>query len=81
MICVGYNDTIGAFKVMNSWDVSFGNGGFVWIAESVIREAVKEAYVGFLRPKNVRLRPEFAREDPNEQETQNLSDALIKDVN
>ncbi len=81
MICVGYNDTIGAFKVMNSWDVNFGNDGFVWISESVIREAVKEAYVGFLRPKNVRLRAEFAREVPNAQETQNLSDALINDVN
>lgn len=81
MICVGYNDTIGAFKVMNSWGVDFGNDGFVWISESVIREAVMEAYVGFLRPKNARLRPEFAREPTNEQETQNLSDALIKDVN
>lgn len=81
MVCVGYNDTLGAFKVMNSWDTGFGNNGFVWIAEPVFREAVKEAYVGFMQPPGVRLRAEFARETPNPEETQNLSDALIKDVN
>lgn len=81
MVCVGYNDTLRAFKVMNSWDLSFGNNGFVWIAEPVFSEAVKEAYVGFMRPPGAKIRAEFARETPNPEETQNLSDALIKDVN
>ncbi len=81
MVCVGYNDTLSAFKVMNSWGSGFGNNGYVWISEAVFIQAVKEAYTGFLRPKNTRLRPEFARENPNDEENQNLSDALIKDVN
>lgn len=55
MLCIGYNDTLQAFKLLNSWDTSFGNGGYVWVSYDVFRQAVKEAYVGFMKPRNAAL--------------------------
>ena len=40
-ICVvGYDDDKygGAFEIMNSWDVNWGNGGFTWIPYSVFQK-------------------------------------------
>jgi hypothetical protein len=32
IMIVGYDDTIEAFKVMNSWDVGWGQGGMAWVS-------------------------------------------------
>ena len=81
MICIGYNDRLSAFKVMNSWNTNFGDGGYIWISEDVFQQVVKEAYVGVLKPRDAKIRPLIAREPPNPTETQNISKELIKDVN
>jgi hypothetical protein len=31
MLLVGYDDSINAFKLMNSWGTSWGDGGFAWV--------------------------------------------------
>lgn len=35
---IGYNDTKQAFRFINSWGTSFGDGGYGWIAYSFINE-------------------------------------------
>ncbi len=32
MVLVGYDDALGAWRVMNSWGTSWGDGGFFWLA-------------------------------------------------
>lgn len=44
MVVTGYDDSRGAFKVMNSWGTGWGNGGFGWISYSAFKRRVKEAY-------------------------------------
>jgi cathepsin K len=55
MLVVGYDQSIKAFKVMNSWDRTFGTSGFIWISFDVFSKAVKEAYVASLPPLNATL--------------------------
>lgn len=43
MVVVGYDDNKGAFKVLNSWGTSWGQGGFGWIAYSAFKTRVREA--------------------------------------
>lgn len=45
MVVVGYSDEKSAFKVINSWRTSWGDGGFGWISYAAFRQAVREAYV------------------------------------
>jgi len=45
MVIVGYDDEKGAFKVMNSWGVQWGNDGFFWLSYSFVTSVVNEAYV------------------------------------
>jgi hypothetical protein len=80
MLCVGYNDTLRAFKVMNSWDVTFGDGGFVWISEGVFKQVVKEAYSAVLQPAGSILAAMIAPEEINISENK-LFDNLITDTN
>lgn len=46
VICVGYNDNIGAFLMVNSFGISFGNNGFFWIDYNFMfkQEVIKQAY-------------------------------------
>lgn len=44
MIVVGYNDSKGAFKVLNSWGTHWGDGGFGWISYGAFKRRVREAY-------------------------------------
>lgn len=42
---VGYDDGIGAFKIINSWGNSWGEDGYFWIDYDFIPYCVKEAYI------------------------------------
>lgn len=44
MVVVGYDDNRGAYKVLNSWGVSWGDGGFGWISYNAFANQVREAY-------------------------------------
>ena len=46
MCVVGYNDSIEAFKLMNSWGTEKGDSGFVWISYNLVQTGIfSEAYV------------------------------------
>ena len=46
MCMVGYNDSIEAFKLMNSWDSIKGDHGFIWIGYNLVQAGIfSEAYV------------------------------------
>lgn len=45
MVVVGYNDSMNAFKVQNSWGTSWGNNGFFWLAYNLFPQVVREGYV------------------------------------
>lgn len=44
VLCVGYNDTLNAFKILNSWGTRWGNKGFGWISYEVMKKVLYEAY-------------------------------------
>lgn len=50
MLCVGYDDSINAFKFMNSYGTSFGNDGFAWISYDAFKKRTLEAYVTLDQP-------------------------------
>jgi hypothetical protein len=47
MVVVGYDDTKGggAFKLMNSWGVGWGDKGFCWVSYGALRSMIGVAYV------------------------------------
>lgn len=45
LICTGYNDSLGAIKVINSWSSSWGFKGSIWIDYKLINKYIAEAYV------------------------------------
>lgn len=45
MLLVGYDNSLGAFKIMNSWGKNWGSSGFVWVDYDSFRTMVSEAYV------------------------------------
>jgi Papain family cysteine protease len=55
MLCVGYSDKLGAFKLMNSWSTDFGNQGFIWVDYQLFRQTTLEAYYSTLIPAGVNL--------------------------
>jgi hypothetical protein len=44
LVVTGYDDSRGAFKVINSWGTHWGDNGFGWISYSAFKNRVKEAY-------------------------------------
>jgi hypothetical protein len=44
MVVVGYNDVRQSFEIMNSWDTSWGNDGFVWVKYKDFAEYCVLAY-------------------------------------
>jgi len=56
MAIVGYDDTKGAFKVMNSWSTAWGENGFGWISYEVFLLQARELYVMYIN-KNKELSP------------------------
>lgn len=60
MAVVGYDDTRGAYRIMNSWSTSWGDNGFMWMSYETFETLVVEAYS--LEPAGDREPPE---PDPN----------------
>lgn len=50
---VGYSALLDAFKVLNSWGTTFGDGGFAWIAPSVMARSTFDRLVVQSTPKEV----------------------------
>lgn len=44
MTLVGYDDELGAFRLINSWGRSWGDGGYAWIDYDTFVETAHEAY-------------------------------------
>ncbi len=42
---VGYDDNIGAFKIINSWGTNWGEDGYFWIDYDFVPYCIKEAYI------------------------------------
>ena len=45
MVVVGYSDTKGAFKILNSWGADWGTKGYFWISYAMFPRVVREGYV------------------------------------
>jgi hypothetical protein len=43
MMVVGYNDTIQAFKVLNSWGNTWGDNGYCWIGYNIFNSSLNYA--------------------------------------
>ncbi|OWY23603.1 hypothetical protein C7N43_03665 [Sphingobacteriales bacterium UPWRP_1] len=52
MCIIGYDDSRGAFEVMNSWDTNWANNGFVWIKYNDLATLTKYAFQFYLFNKN-----------------------------
>ncbi|MFH0982451.1 MAG: C1 family peptidase, partial [Planctomycetota bacterium] len=44
MALVGYDDSLGAYRVMNSWSSQWGDGGSIWMAYETFEATAFEAY-------------------------------------
>jgi hypothetical protein len=45
MLVVGFDDSKGAFKVLNSWGKDWGRDGYCWITYNLFPQVVREGYV------------------------------------
>ena len=45
VVCVGFNDTIGAIQIYNSWGTGWANKGMGYIAYNLLDSKVQEGYV------------------------------------
>lgn len=45
MVITGYDDSLNAFKVLNSYGKEWGSKGYVWISYDFIAVCIKEAYI------------------------------------
>jgi hypothetical protein len=45
MVAIGYDDTRGAFRIINSWGSNWGENGYAWIGYDTFNRIVNEAYV------------------------------------
>jgi hypothetical protein len=44
LACVGYDDSLGAYRIMNSWSTQWGDAGFMWMAYETFEATVFEVY-------------------------------------
>lgn len=45
MLVIGYDDDRNAFRVLNSWGTSWGDGGYYWLDYNLFPRVVNEAFV------------------------------------
>ena len=45
IVIVGYDDSISALKIINSWGIDFANSGYLWISYNVAKKIIGEAYI------------------------------------
>lgn len=45
MVAVGYDDTRGAFRLLNSWGTKWADDGYGWISYTAFRRMIREGYV------------------------------------
>ena len=55
MTLVGYDETLQAFRLINSWGTGWGDGGFGWVSYSSFRSEVRGAFV--MRPAGQAVAP------------------------
>jgi hypothetical protein len=55
VVIVGYDDTIEAFKVMNSWGAGWGQGGMIWISYKLFQDShfSSNAFIGRITKNSV----------------------------
>jgi len=63
MALVGYDESRGAYRLMNSWGTGWGDHGFMWIAYETWEKLVKAAYVA--EPLGTPVPPEDPNTEPN----------------
>lgn len=55
MVCVGYNDTLREFKILNSWGSKWGSNGYMYVPYDKFYEFVREAYIAYDAKSPVRI--------------------------
>ena len=73
MLLTGYDDTKGAFKVMNSWGQDWGDNGFGWIDYHLFPQVIKYGFVAkdaYTGPQNIQ-NTEQANNNTNNNNTNN----------
>jgi hypothetical protein len=45
VVIVGYDNEKNAFKILNSWNTDWGEGGYAWISYDKLSDVLEEAYV------------------------------------
>jgi hypothetical protein len=45
MVVVGYDDSRGAFRLLNSWGTEWGDSGYGWVSYPAFRRLAREGYV------------------------------------
>ena len=53
LVVIGYNNSINAFKIQNSWGASWANNGYAWIDYNKFLSAVKYAFVATDMKSNI----------------------------
>lgn len=57
IVLVGYNDSLRAFKFMNSWGTNWGNSGYGWLSYKIASKVLREAYV--IKPRLTVPKPHY----------------------
>lgn len=75
VLIMGYNDSLQAFKFMNSWGTGWGNRGYGWISYLLAPQVITEAYI--IKPK--KMSSDFLEKNRSGQNTTDTaSDMLSK---
>lgn len=54
MLCIGYDDNLKAFKILNSYGAEFGVNGFFFISYDFMFKATYDAYIAFDRKETTK---------------------------
>ncbi len=53
MLVMGYDNSKGAYKVLNSWGAAWGDSGYVWLDYDYFDDVVFEAYIAYPDETNI----------------------------